>query len=68
MEIFKIDEELRGSILAGHSTVQLRDAAVERGMITLRDAGVHRAMRVETSIEEILRVTLYHHMGNTLKT
>jgi len=57
MEVFEVDEDMRTEVLSGASTIALRAKATERGMTSLRDAGVMRAMRGETSVEEILRIT-----------
>jgi general secretion pathway protein E len=35
----------------------IRNAAVARGMKTLRDSGIAMALRGETTIEEVVRVT-----------
>jgi type IV pilus assembly protein PilB len=57
MEILEVDEDIRGMIARGSPNTEIRDTAVRKGMTSLRDAGIKRAMRGDTSIEEILQVT-----------
>ena len=57
MEILEVDEELRAMITRGATPAEIRDRAVEKGMTSLRHAGIRRAGRGDTSIEEIMQVT-----------
>jgi type IV pilus assembly protein PilB len=57
MEILEVDEDIRGMISRGETPAAIRDTAVSRGMTSLRQAGIKRAMRGDTSIEEVLQVT-----------
>jgi type IV pilus assembly protein PilB len=57
MEILEVDEELQDLILQGSDANHLRRVAVSKGMATLREGGLARAARGETSLEEIIRVT-----------
>jgi type IV pilus assembly protein PilB len=58
LETLPITEPIKKMIVHGHSAVEVRNAAIEDGMITLRRAALLNAMRGKTSIEEVLRVTL----------
>jgi type II secretion system protein E len=56
-ELFVITEDVRSLILRRASSRDIRRAAVEGGMTTLRQDGWARACQGVTTIEEILRVT-----------
>ena len=56
-ELLTMDEEIRDLLLQNKDAAGIKAAAVARGMLTLRDAGLTKALRGETTIEEILRVT-----------
>ncbi|MDX9709093.1 MAG: type II secretion system ATPase GspE [Trichloromonas sp.] len=56
-ELLTMDEEIRDLLLRNKDAAGIKAAAVSRGMPTLRDAGLAKALRGETTIEEVLRVT-----------
>jgi general secretion pathway protein E len=56
-ELFIIDEDARSLILRHASTRDIRQHAIQRGMVTLRVDGYKRACEGVTTVEEILRVT-----------
>jgi general secretion pathway protein E len=56
-ELLTMDEDIRDLLLQNKDAAGIKAAAVARGMLTLRDAGLTKALRGETTIEEILRVT-----------
>ncbi|WP_283148729.1 type II secretion system ATPase GspE [Silvimonas soli] len=56
-ELLKVDEALRGMIHARVPEQQLKDYALAHGMLTLRQDGLRRVLRGETSLEEVWRVT-----------
>jgi len=56
-ELLTMDEEIRDLLLRNKDAAGIKAAAVARGMLTLRDAGLAKALRGETTIEEVLRVT-----------
>jgi type II secretory ATPase GspE/PulE/Tfp pilus assembly ATPase PilB-like protein len=58
MELLPVDEEVRELILRRASAGAMRSYAVGHGMMSLRDAGFLRVRKGDTSIEEILRVTV----------
>ncbi|MDR1978566.1 MAG: GspE/PulE family protein [Synergistaceae bacterium] len=57
-EILTIDDDLRKMILEGANNLQLRDAAIGKGMKTLRQSGINNALAGLTSIEEVFATTL----------
>ena len=56
-EFFLLDEELQDMVSAHCRTSELRKAALERGMRTLREDGWVKVSEGLTSIEEIQRIT-----------
>ena len=57
-EIMVINDHLREMIIKGADAMELRAAAVEDGMKTLRKAGINAALAGYTSMEEILSATI----------
>ncbi|RME75628.1 MAG: type II secretion system protein GspE [Planctomycetota bacterium] len=57
LEAMYMTDEIRRLVLAGESAVEIKERAVEQGMITLRRCGLLNALRGRTSIEEVLRMT-----------
>jgi type IV pilus assembly protein PilB len=57
LETLPVDEDLRKMILEGATQVDIKRYAIEKGMISLRRCGLLNALRGNTSIEEVLRVT-----------
>ena len=60
MEVLEFDEEIHSLIVSGAEAADIRHRAEEKGMRSLREVGLAKAIRGETSIEEILRVTSSH--------
>ena len=56
-EMFVLDEDARSLILRRAATRDIRQHAIQRGMVTLRMDGWKRACEGVTTVEEILRVT-----------
>jgi len=56
-EFFLLDEELQDMVSAHCRTSELRKAALERGMRTLREDGWVKVAQGLTSIEEVQRIT-----------
>lgn len=56
-EVLEIDDGIREMIFAGASAPELRRKAVSQGMITLRRAGLLKAMQGIISLEEVVRET-----------
>ncbi len=57
-EIMTIDDEVRRLIEANASIEELREAALNGGMRSLREAGLRAAAEGRTTIEEVIRETL----------
>jgi len=71
LETMPLNEDLKRMIIEGKSSLALKNAAiVDHKMITLRRCGILNAMRANTSLEEVLRVTMPDEVlpdGTTLK-
>ncbi|MCP2598255.1 Flp pilus assembly complex ATPase component TadA, partial [Candidatus Aminicenantes bacterium AC-335-L06] len=57
-EVMEITEEIKELILTGATTSEIRNKAIEQGMITLRQSGLQKIKDGITSIEEVLRETV----------
>ncbi len=57
-EVMDIGDDLREMILSGGSSYELRQRAVELGMVTLRGSGMHKIRAGLTTIEEVVRETV----------
>ncbi|HEX6717354.1 MAG TPA: type IV-A pilus assembly ATPase PilB [Pyrinomonadaceae bacterium] len=57
-EVMEITDEIRELILIGASALELRKKAVDDGMITLRESGLHKIRSGVTTIEEVVRETV----------
>ena len=55
-EVLSMNNELRSLILQRASSVELHKAAMKNGMITLEQAGLIKALKGETSLQEVYRV------------
>ena len=58
VELMAMDSVLRDLVARKAPADQIRSEALERGMQTLKDSGLTKAMRGETTLEEVLRVCL----------
>jgi len=58
-EILVMDDEIREIIMSQSSTQAVREAAIRKGMRTLRDSGLLTIYDGDTTIEEVVRETLY---------
>jgi type IV pilus assembly protein PilB len=56
-EILSIDKELRTAITKGLSSDELKDMAINKGMVTLKNSCIEKVLNGETTVEEYLRVT-----------
>ena len=65
VEAMEMTNDLRKAIIGGASTIDLRKAAIEGGMLTLRRAGLMNAMRGVTSLEEVMRNTVGEDVEHT---
>ena len=57
-EVMKVDDDVRDLILSGATSVELRDKAVENGMITLRGSGLQKIRDGIATIEEVIKETV----------
>ncbi len=56
-ELLPVDEQVRDLLLQNRDSASIKNAAIKKGMKTLRDSGLAMALAGETTIEEVLRVT-----------
>ncbi|HPR64639.1 MAG TPA: type IV-A pilus assembly ATPase PilB [Thermoanaerobaculia bacterium] len=57
-EVMAMTDDLRELILSGASAMELKQRAVEEGMLSLRRSGLVKIMNGITSIEEVVRETV----------
>ncbi len=57
-EVMEITDEIRELILIGASALELRKKAIDDGMITLRNSGLHKIRAGVTTLEEVVRETV----------
>jgi type IV pilus assembly protein PilB len=57
-EVLPVNEEVKEMILTGASSYEIRQKALELGMITLRLSGLEKIRQGVTSIEEVVRETV----------
>ncbi|MDR2179532.1 MAG: GspE/PulE family protein [Synergistaceae bacterium] len=57
-EILTMDDDLRRMILEQANHLQIREAAIGKGMKTLRQSGINNALAGLTSMEEVFATTL----------
>jgi len=55
-ELIVLDEEIRALIISKASSNVIKDAAIKKGMKTLKDSGLEKVLQGITTIEEVLRV------------
>ncbi len=55
-EILKMNNEIRKLVLARANSIDIELAAMKNGMVTLEQAGIMKALKAETSLDEIYRV------------
>jgi general secretion pathway protein E len=56
-ELLMVDDEIRALVVSGASTTAVRRRAIEKGLKTLRDDGIRKALEGVTSLDEVRRVT-----------
>ncbi len=57
-EVMEVDDEVRELILSGASAYELRQKALQNGMISLRESGLQKIREAMTTIEEVMRETV----------
>jgi type II secretion system protein E len=56
-ELLNVSEDIASMIIGRHSSAEIRKAAMEEGMATLRQDGWRKVFNGFTSVEELMRVT-----------
>ncbi len=56
-EVLRITEEIRRLAIRNASSAEIKRAAQDQGLRTLRDDGAHKVLSGVTTIEEVMRVT-----------
>ncbi len=56
-ELLIIDDDIKDLIIKRSGSYIIKEAAVEKGMSTLREDGLQKALAGETTLEEVCRVT-----------
>lgn len=56
-EVFVIDKEIKEMIFQNAFSTQIRDKAIEKGMLTMVQDGILKVLEGETTMEEVERVT-----------
>jgi type IV pilus assembly protein PilB len=57
-EVMEITDALREMVLTGASAIELKNKAMEEGMITLRGSGLRKLKAMQTTVEEVVRETV----------
>jgi type IV pilus assembly protein PilB len=57
-EVMEITDELREMVLCGASSLELKNKALEQGMISLRKSGLRKIRDGMTTVEEVVRETV----------
>ena len=57
-EVMPITDEIKEAILSGQSSLEIRELARQKGMLTLREAGMQKIREGATTLEKVLEVTL----------
>ena len=57
-EVLEVEDEMREMVLSGASSFELRNKAVQNGMMTLRLSGLQKVRDGLTTVEEIVRETV----------
>ncbi|HET8945532.1 MAG TPA: type IV-A pilus assembly ATPase PilB [Candidatus Polarisedimenticolia bacterium] len=57
-EVLEITDGIREMVLTGASAIELKNRAIEEGMITLRGSGLRKLKSAQTTVEEVVRETV----------
>ncbi|AEV17172.1 Type II secretion system protein E [Thermus sp. CCB_US3_UF1] len=57
-ELLVVDDEIRHAIVAGKSATEIKEIARKKGMKTLREDGIYKALLGITTLEEVLARTI----------
>jgi general secretion pathway protein E len=56
-ELMVLDDEIRRLIGAKADSTAIKQAAIAKGMVTLKQSGAERVLQGQTSLEEVMRIT-----------
>ena len=56
-ELLTMSDAIRSGLMASNDAVSVRQMAIDEGMMPLRQFGLQRVLKGETTVEEVLRVT-----------
>ncbi|MHB9036219.1 MAG: GspE/PulE family protein [Armatimonadota bacterium] len=56
-ELLRMDDDIRAAIIARSSAAAIRQIAMKKGMLTLREDALEKVKQGMTTIEEVMRVT-----------
>jgi len=57
-ELFEVDDQIRGMVMERRDAAAMRRAAIAKGMMTMFQDGVAKALLGESTLEEVFRVAL----------
>jgi type IV pilus assembly protein PilB len=57
-EVLEVEDEMREMILSGASSFELRQKAIQNGMLTLRGSGLQKIRDGVTTLDEVVRETV----------
>jgi general secretion pathway protein E len=57
-ELFEVDDEMRDMIMQRKPASAIRSAAIAKGMKTMFQDGLAKAILGETTVDEVMRVAL----------
>ena len=57
-EVMPMGDVIREAVLAGASSSDIKRAAIESGVTTLRMSGINKIAEGLTTVEEVLRITM----------
>ena len=55
-EVLRMNNEIRNLLSANGTMIQIQEAALKNGMVTLEQAGIIKALQGKTTLEEVYRV------------
>ncbi len=59
-EMIDLDNDLKRMVVNEASASEIKESAVEKGMVTLEESGIKKTREGLTTIEEVMRVTTVH--------
>jgi type II secretory ATPase GspE/PulE/Tfp pilus assembly ATPase PilB-like protein len=57
-EVLMIDDDIRDCLVSQPHSARIREIAVSKGMSVLRESGLKKVITGETSLEEVIEVTI----------